>query len=89
MRAASLSDDEQLNVKNAEDVLSALRSGDEIAAKAYRQYMDDLSTGLANVVTFYNPSVIALGGGLAQAPEIYYRLQEMIDEKTLPATRGN
>ena len=35
----------------------------------------DLATGLANLVTFYNPSLIALGGGLARTPELYDGLQ--------------
>ena len=50
--------------------------------------MDDLSTGLANLVTFYNPDVIALGGGLAQATEIFQQIQSLVDDKTLPATKG-
>ena len=75
-------------VKDAEEVIQRLRSGDTLAALAVAQYLDDLSSGLANLVTFYNPSLIALGGGLAQSPEIFEDLQRMVDDKTLPATRG-
>lgn len=75
-------------VLNAEDVIVAMRAGNSMAMDAFTQYMDDLSTGLANIVTFYNPDIICLGGGLSQAPELFVGLQERIDEKTLPATRG-
>ena len=73
---------------NAEEVLVLYRSGDEVARTALNIYLDDLSTGLANLVTFYNPSVIALGGGLAQAAEVFDGLSARVDQKTLPATRG-
>ena len=56
---------------------------------AFDAYIQDLSTGLANIVTFYNPDTIALGGGLAQCKELFEKLQLMVDEKTLPATKGS
>ncbi len=76
------------NYSNAEKVISALRSGNELAKRAFLNYMDDLSTGLANLITFYNPDTICLGGGLAQAPELFENIQQLVDDKTLPATRG-
>ena len=65
-----------------------MRQGNEAAKQAFHVYMDDLSSGLANLVTFYNPDTIALGGGLSQATEIYKDIQRLVDSKTLPATRG-
>jgi predicted NBD/HSP70 family sugar kinase len=50
-----------------------LLQGSELAKAAFDVYLDDLSTGLANLITFYNPDTIALGGGLAQAPELFTR----------------
>ena len=47
-----------------------------------------VATGLANLVTFYNPSLIILGGGLARTPELYEGLTAAVDASTLPATRG-
>jgi len=75
------------------DALSLLkkkRAGDAVAAQAWEVYADDLSTGLANLVTFYNPDVIALGGGFGQAEELYHgdEIQQRVDLKSLPATRG-
>lgn len=73
---------------NAEDVLDKMRNGDKIAQTAFDRYLDDLTTGLANLVTFYNPDTIALGGGLSQSVEIFERAQALVDQKTLPATKG-
>jgi len=73
---------------NAEKVILAMRSGNSSAKQAFTSFLDDLSTGLANLVTFYNPDMICLGGGLSQAPELFLNLQRLVDEKTLPATRG-
>jgi glucokinase len=75
-------------VGNAEQVLTLVRAGDATANRAFGIFMDDLSTGIANLVTFYNPDVIAIGGGLAQAPEIFERIGPLVDQKTLPATKG-
>ena len=71
-------------------VLKKLRAGDAVAAQAFEIYADDLSTGLANLVTFYNPNVIVLGGGFGQAEELYVgdEIQHRVDAKSLPATRG-
>jgi glucokinase len=68
--------------------MASLRLGQVQARRAFETYIDDLSTGLANLITFYNPDTIALGGGLSQAAEVFENLQSVIDEKTLPATRG-
>jgi glucokinase len=76
------------NATNAEDILKLYRAADSIAINAFDEFMEDLSTGLANLVTFYNPDVIAIGGGLSRAPEIYKGLQLAVDKKTLPASRG-
>ena len=71
-------------------ILKKKRAGDEVAAQAWEIFADDLSTGLANLVTFYNPHTIALGGGFGQADELYENddIQRRVDAKSLPATRG-
>ena len=75
-------------VTNAAEVLQLLRLKDAHAEAALRDYKRDLATGLANLVTFYNPDTIALGGGLSLAEEVFIGLREAVDEMTLPATRG-
>jgi len=78
------------NIQNAYEFMNELRSSnkDPIIIQAFNDFRDDLSTGLANLVTFYNPDTIILGGGLSQASELFDGLVEMVDKKTLPATRG-
>lgn len=73
---------------NAEKIINAMRQGDDVAKHAFNHFKYDLATGLANLVTFYNPDTVALGGGLSQAPEVFEGLQQLVDERTLPATRG-
>lgn len=73
---------------DAEEVIQKMRDGDMHAQAAFVNFMDDLSTGLANLVSFYNPSVIALGGGLSQCIEIFENIELLVNQKTLPATRG-
>jgi glucokinase len=76
------------SAENAAEVLEIMRQGDVRAQTAFNNYLDDLASGLANLVTFYNPSLIALGGGLSQCSELFENIQDLVDEKTLPATRG-
>jgi glucokinase len=48
-------------------IRKAAQHGDGHALAAWRNWIDDLGYGLANVVAFVNPSTIALGGGVASA----------------------
>lgn len=45
----------------------AAQAGDAHALAAWKAYTTDLTIGLANVVAFINPAVIALGGGVSSA----------------------
>ena len=75
------------SITNAKEVFQLLRIGNTYAIQAFDIFMNDLSTGLANLITFYNPDVIAIGGGLSQASEIFISIEELVNKKTLPATR--
>tara|TARA_A100001035_G_scaffold242316_1_gene208740 strand:- start:191 stop:493 length:303 start_codon:yes stop_codon:yes gene_type:complete len=76
--------------------MEKFRKGDAVGKSAFRDWLADLSTGLANLITFYNPSCIVLGGGMSKVPELLEelpeinreRLQAEVDKLTLPATRG-
>lgn len=74
--------------RNAQEVMQQLRAGNDAARNAFSNYLDDLSTGLANLISFYNPDTIAVGGGLSHAPEIFDNIHALVDAKTLPASRG-
>lgn len=48
-------------------IRKAAESGDPHGIAAWTEYIDDLARGIANVVAFVNPEVVALGGGVASA----------------------
>ncbi len=74
--------------ENAAQVMDKFRQGHAEARSAFAGYLDDLSTGLANLVTFYNPDTIAIGGGLSHAPEVFENIHALVAAKTLPASRN-
>ena len=47
--------------------MGAAQAGDGHGLAAWNNWIDDLGYGLANIVAFVNPTVIALGGGVASA----------------------
>ena len=54
----SESDDTEIAIENAEQVIVLVRQQDPVALVAFARFKDDLSTGLANLVTFYNPGAV-------------------------------
>ncbi len=48
-------------------IRKAAEAGDGHGAAAWRNWIDDLGYGLANIVAFVNPELIALGGGVSSA----------------------
>ena len=51
----------------SKSIRKAAQSGDGHALAAWRNWIDDLGYGLANIVAFVNPELIALGGGVSSA----------------------
>jgi glucokinase len=47
-------------------IVKAAAAGDPHAAAAWDRYLGDLAIGVANIVAFTNPAMIALGGGVGQ-----------------------
>lgn len=52
---------------NAREIIEDAQRTEGHGRAAWRRYIDDLAYGLANVVAFVNPEVIALGGGVSGA----------------------
>jgi glucokinase len=48
-------------------IRKAAQAGDGHGLAAWRNWIDDMGYGLANIVAFVNPEVIALGGGVSSA----------------------
>jgi glucokinase len=51
----------------SKSIRKAAEAGDPHGLAAWSRYTDDLARGLANVIAFVNPQMIALGGGVAGA----------------------
>jgi len=64
-------------------IRKAAEAGDQHALVAWQNYAADLSIGLANVIAFVNPEIIALGGGLSSAGKFMLEaVRERVDELT-------
>lgn len=61
----------------------AAQAGDAHALAAWKNFTADLALGLANVIAFVNPEVIALGGGVSTAGDFMLdAVRERVDELT-------
>ena len=67
----------------------AAESGDAHALAAWNRYIDDLARGLANIIAFVNPEVIALGGGVSSAGDFMLQaVRPKVEELTTMVPRG-
>ncbi|MFF0988536.1 ROK family transcriptional regulator [Kocuria nitroreducens] len=69
----------------SQDVIDLVRSGDSRAVQAIRQAGRDIGDVLATCVNLINPSVIVIGGSLAQAGEhLLAGIREVVYRRSLP-----
>jgi glucokinase len=76
----------------AKMVFDCAREGDDVALKVFRRYVDYLCMGLNTVISFLDPEVIVLGGGLSKAGNflldaVRERLPHYLLFKALPYSR--
>ena len=70
-------------------IRKAAEAGDAHGLAAWNRYIDDLARGLANIIAFVNPEMIALGGGVAAAGDFMLNaLRPKVDELTTMVPRG-
>jgi glucokinase len=70
-------------------IRKAAEAGDQHGVAAWNRYLDDLARGLANIIAFVNPEMIALGGGVASAGDFMLSgLGPRVDELTTMVPRG-
>ena len=62
---------------NAEHVFEAAKKKDKLAAELVDNEAFYLGIGIANILAFYNPEVIAIGGGVANAWDMF--IDRMLD----------
>jgi glucokinase len=71
-------------------IRKAAEAGDQHALAAWSRYLDDLGRGVANVIAFVNPEMIALGGGVASAGDFMLSgLRPRVEELTTMVPRGH
>ncbi|MDQ6779986.1 MAG: ROK family protein [Candidatus Eremiobacteraeota bacterium] len=68
----------------------AVLKGDAHACAAWDRWLSDLALGVSNIISFTNPAVIALGGGVGQTdPSILTRpLTKLVDAQTTMVPKG-
>jgi glucokinase len=72
-----------------EMVFAAYREGDPLARKVVEDTIAYLAIGLANLINLVNPCKISLGGGVAEAEEIFnLSLVDRVNEVIYPTMRG-
>ena len=73
----------------AEDVARAASAGDPVAIALLQQAGRHIGSMLASIVNFFNPSLIVVGGGVANSPDLLLAsIRETVDRRSLPlATR--
>jgi predicted NBD/HSP70 family sugar kinase len=73
------------DTSTSRDVVDLVRAGNIRAIQAVRQAGREIGTVLASVVNFFNPSLIVLGGDLAEVGEhLLAGLREVIYSRSLP-----
>jgi glucokinase len=70
-------------------IRKAAQAGDPHALAAFNAFCDDLALGLANVIAFVNPEVIALGGGVSSAGEfLLEKVRPLVEARTTMVPPG-
>jgi glucokinase len=73
----------------SKSIRKAAEAGDPHGLAAWNRYVEDLATGVANVIAFVNPQTIALGGGVAAAGKFMLdAISPRIEELTTMVPRG-
>lgn len=75
---------------NAKTVIDAARTGDEGAVEAFDEYTTHLANGIVTIISFLDPELIVLGGGVSRAGDflidpVRHKVNENKFFKTLPA----
>jgi len=70
---------------NAYEVAEAARRGDLVSIRVYRAAGRLLGYGVANLVSLFDPEIVVIGGGLAQASDLFLNaLRKSMKERAQP-----
>lgn len=72
----------------AEDIFNAAKGKDELAMKLIDNEAFYLGVGIVNIMAFYNPRRIIIGGGLSSQWDVLYgKIVKTVDERALKPNR--
>jgi len=70
-------------------IRKAAQAGDGHGTAAWKNWIEDLSIGISNVIAFVNPEMIAFGGGVSSAGEFMLDvLRPLVEARTTMVPRG-
>jgi len=73
----------------AVDVAAAARQGDLLARDVFHRAGRYLGFGVANLVSLFNPEMVVIGGGMAEAADLYLdSLKRAMAERAQPLAAG-
>ncbi len=74
---------------SSKKIRKAAQAGDGHALAAWKNYSIDLATGLSNIISFVNPELIALGGGVSSAGDFMLdAVKDRVDALTTMVPKG-
>jgi len=74
---------------SSKKIRRAAQAGDQHAVAAWKNFIGDLAIGLANVIAFVNPEMIALGGGVSSAADFMLdAVTPLVDTLTTMVPKG-
>lgn len=71
------------------DLFNAARKNDKEAKKIVEQYIEDLGTGIVNIVNIFRPEIVLLGGGIAAQGEVLLKpIREKMQKECFGGLHG-
>lgn len=92
---------EQEKTVNGRMIFDCARTGDAIAGRIIKEYVDYLAVGVTNLVNIFQPDIVCIGGGISAAADMFldslteqvlkesYAGNATIQPKIIPAKLGN
>ena len=79
-----------LNCAHAGDLFIKSHEGNDIAIKLVDQFIDDVAAFISSIVSYMEPDIFVLGGGLMKSKEYFLdRLIKRVDELSYKTLKGN
>jgi glucokinase len=83
---ASVEPDSSRLVSDAREVISLWLAWNTVAREVMEEVISALGTGIANLIHIFNPELIVIGGGVADAGEIFFsRVRKEAEKRTMPS----